>query len=356
MSPRADRPITVTRKVHRRRRRARAVMAITVVGAVVAATGYGAWQFIEENEYLLDERCQVTVGETEHQLTPAQTYSAAHLAAGAADRDMPVQAAIDALAISLQETELENRADPEDAPAEEADAAEDTEGDGQEGGEDAAPEAPAPILFAAGGAQWDAVDASNPTPRTADEFYQELSNSSRGEGTSETEWSAELGLDEAAEALSRPHNSSFYPQHGELARAFARPLTGMQPLGMTCQLSQIDVPGPDAEGLSSDLQATLPNLLGEEAIAVEGSGENSTMTVSIADVDPEAGVHDPVNEDSAKRGDPLWLVAQWAVAAAETYGVQSVHAGTHEWQRDTGRWERVEEVSDDAVEIGFSRE
>ncbi|WP_218220463.1 hypothetical protein [Nesterenkonia sp. Act20] len=354
MSPRADPPIAVTRKAHRRRRRARAVMAITVVAAVVAATGYGAWQFIEENEYLLDERCQVTVGETEHRLTPAQTYSAAHLAAGAADRDMPVQAAIDALAISLQETDLENRADPEEAGAENGGGAEDA--GAEESGENEAAEAPAPILFAAGGAQWDAVDASNPTPRTADEFYQELSNSSRGEGASEAQWSAELGLDEAAEALSRPHNSSFYPQHGELARAFARPLTGMQPLGMTCQLSQIDVPGPDAEGLSQELQATLPNLLGEEAIAVEGSGENSSMSVSIADVGPDAGVHDPVDGDSAERGDPLWLVAQWAVAAAETYGVQSVHAGTHEWQRDTGRWERVDKVSDDAVEIGFSRE
>lgn len=349
MSPRADRPITVTRKVHRRRRRTRAVMAITVVAAVVAATGYGAWQFIEENEYLLDERCQVTVGETEHRLTPAQTYSAAHLAAGAADRNMPVQAAIDALAMSLQETELENRADPEEAADENAEGAEDN-------GEEEAAEVPAPILFAAGGAQWDAVDASNPTPRTADEFYQELSNSSRGDGASETEWSAELDLDEAAEALSRPHNSSFYPQHEELARAFARPLTGMQPLGMTCQLSQIDVPGPDAEGLGEELQSTLPNLLGEEAIAVEGSGENGSLSVSVAEVDPEAGVHDPVNGDSAERGDPLWLVAQWAVAAAETYGVQSVHAGTHEWQRDTGRWERVDEASDDAVEIGFSRD
>ncbi|MGJ9424800.1 hypothetical protein ACHABX_03015 [Nesterenkonia halotolerans] len=349
MSPRADRPITVTRKVHRRRRRARAVMAITVVAAVVAATGYGAWQFIEENEYLLDERCQVTVGETEHRLTPAQTYSAAHLAAGAADRNMPVQAAIDALAMSLQETELENRADPEETADENAEGAE-------EASEEEAAEVPAPILFAAGGAQWDAVDASNPTPRTADEFYQELSNSSRGDGTSETEWSAELDLDEAAEALSRPHNSSFYPQHEELARAFARPLTGMQPLGMTCQLSQIDVPGPDAEGLSEELRSTLPNLLGEESIAVEGSGENGSLSVSVAEVDPEAGVHDPVNEDSAERGDALWLVAQWAVAVAETYGVQSVHAGTHEWQRDTGRWERVDEASDDSVEIGFSRD
>ncbi|GAA1137040.1 hypothetical protein [Nesterenkonia lutea] len=352
MSPRADRPITVTRKVHRRRRRARALMAITVVAAVVAATGYGAWQFIEENEYLLDERCQVTLGETEHRLTPAQTYSAAHLAAGAADRDMPVQAATHALAISLQEAQLEDHADPEDAEPAETDSSEAEES--AEAEEDQAPVEP--VLFAGGGAQWDAVEASSTVPRTSADFYQELSDSSRGEGEAELEWSPELGLDEAAEALSRPHNPTFYPQHGELARAFARPLTGMQPLVMTCQLSQIDVPGPDPQGLAEELGATLPNLLGEDAVAVEGSGESGTVTVGIEDVDAEAGVHDPVTEASSEdRTDPLWLVAHWAVAAAETYGVQSVHAGTHEWQRDSGRWERVEEASDEAVEISFSR-
>lgn len=356
MSPRADRPITVTRSVYRRRRRVKAIAAISVVAVAVGATGYGAWQFIEENEYLLDERCEVTVNEAEHRLTPAQTYSAAQLATGAADRDMPIQAAIDALAMSLQETGLENRADPEEVAEAEA-AAEEAAAEGESADEEL--EAIAPVLFASGGPQWDAVDASNTTPTTRDDFYDRLVESSNGEGESDVEWSPELGLDEASTALGRPHNATFYPQHEELARAFARPLTGVAPLGMTCHLSQIDVPGPDAEGLTEELNASLPRMLGEDAVTVSGSGESAAVSVAVGDVDPEAGVHDPVNgdgSDASEGTDPLWLVAQWAVASAETYGVQSVHAGTHEWSRDTGVWKRVDEVSDEAVEIGFSRD
>lgn len=351
MSPRADRPITVTRTVYRRRRRVKAVAAITVVAAAVGATGYGAWQFIEENEYLLDKRCSVTVGEVEHRLTPGQTYSAAHLAAAAAERQLPVQAATDAIAISLQETDLENRAGPTAQPAEEDAEAE--EGDSEQS-------SPAPVLFADGGPQWDAVSATSSTPRTAENFYARLVESRDGEGEGELGWSPELGMEESAEALGRPQNPTFYPQHEELARAFARPLTGVQPMVMTCQLSQIDVPGPDPEGLRGELEGSLSGMLGAEAVAVEGTGESAIVRVSVSDVEDDAGATEASSEDDSEdaateRSEPEWLLAQWAVAAAETYGVQSVHAGAYQWHRDSGRWERVESVSEDAVVIGFSR-
>ncbi|MBO0595670.1 hypothetical protein I2485_07630 [Nesterenkonia sp. E16_7] len=355
MSRRADRPITVTRTVHRRRRRVKAVAAIAVVAAAVGATGYGAWQLIEENEYLLDERCSVTVGEVEHRLTPAQTYAAAHLAAGAAERELPVQAATDAIAISLQETNLDDRADPVEEETEEVDAEEAEAAEPADSEED--PGAPAPVLFADGGPQWDAVKATSSTPTTAEDFYARLIQSREDGG--EEAWSPELGLEEAAEALGRPQNPTFYPQHEELARAFARPLAGLQPMVMTCQLSQLEVPGPDAEGLRGELQSSLSGMLGEEATEVEGSGDSAVVRVSVSEVAEEAGAteaaeEDATEEDAAERSEPEWLVAQWAVAAAETYGVQSVHAGAYEWHRDSGRWERVETVSED-VEIGFSR-
>ncbi|PRZ15702.1 hypothetical protein [Nesterenkonia sandarakina] len=367
MSPRADRPITVTRTVYRRRRRVKAVVAITVVAAAVGATGYGAWQFIEENEYLLDERCSVTVGEVEHRLTPAQAYSAAHLAAAAAERDLPVQAATDAIAISLQETSLDNRADPVEEDTEDV---EDGSGDAESGedAEAAEDQAPAsPVLFADGGPQWDAVNATSSTPTTAEDFYARLIDSRDGEGEGDLEWSPDLGLEEVAEALGRPQNPTFYPQHEELARAFARPLTGLQPMVMTCQLSQIEVPGPDAEGLQNELERSLSGMLGADAAAVEGTGESAVVRVSVSDVDDEAGAtesgsaedadaaEDDAEAAATEHTEPEWLVAQWAVASAETYGVQSVHAGAYEWHRDSGQWERVETVSDDAVVIGFSR-
>lgn len=364
MSPRADRPITVTRTVYRRRRRVKAVVAITVVAAAVGATGYGAWQFIEENEYLLDERCSVTVGEVEHRLTPAQAYSAAHLAAAAAERDLPVQAATDAIAISLQETSLDDRADPveEDTEAVEAGSEDGEAAESGESGEAADEQAPAsPVLFADGGPQWDAVNATSSTPTTAEDFYARLIDSRDGEGEGDLEWSPDLGLDEAAEALGRPQNPTFYPQHEELARAFARPLTGLQPMVMTCQLSQLEVPGPDAEGLQADLERSLSGMLAAEAATVEGTGESAVVRVSVSDVEDEAGAtesgsaEDDAEAAATEHTEPEWLVAQWAVASAETYGVQSVHAGAYEWHRDSGLWERVETVSDDAVVIGFSR-
>ncbi|MCH8570159.1 hypothetical protein LSI54_02080 [Nesterenkonia sp. AY15] len=356
MSPRADRPITVTRTVHRRRRRVKAVAAITVVAAAVGATGYGAWQLIEENEYLLDERCSVTVGEMEHRLTPAQTYSAAQLAAAAAELELPVQAATDAIAISLQETNLDNRADPVEEDAEEAENGDEAEAADSEQGQ--AP--PSPVLFADGGPQWDAVKATSSTPITAEDFYARLIDSRDGDGEGEGAWSPDLGLEQVAEALGRPQNPTFYPQHEELARAFARPLTGLQPMVMTCQLSQIEVPGPDAEGLRGELQGSLSGMLGAEAAAVEGSGESAVVRISVSAVQDEAGATeddaDGAAEDPAtEHSEPEWLVAQWAVASAETYGVQSVHAGAYEWHRDSGRWERAETVSEDAVVIGFSR-
>ena len=217
MSPRADRPITVTRTVHRRRRRVKAVAAITVVAAAVGATGYGAWQLIEENEYLLDERCSVTVGETEHRLTPSQTYSAAHLAAAAAELELPVQAATDAIAISLQETTLEDRSGPT-VEVDEVDPAADGSGDeaqdsAEENGDQEAQAEPSPVLFADGGPQWDAVRATSSTPTTAEDFYARLTESRDGEGEGELDWSPELGLEEVAEALGRPQNATFYPQH-----------------------------------------------------------------------------------------------------------------------------------------------
>lgn len=360
MSPRADRPITVSRTVYRRRRRVKAVVAITVVAAAVGATGYGAWQFIEENEYLLDERCSVTVGEQEHRLTPAQTYSAAHLAAAAVERGLPVQAATDAITISLQETSLDDRADPAEATDGEATDAEGTqeqaEADAADGEETQEQAAPSPVLFADGGPQWDAVDVTSSTPRTAEDFYARLMDSREGEG--EQSWSPEMEIEEVVEALGRPQNPTFYPQHEELARAFARPLTGLQPMAMTCQLSQLDVPGPDAEGLRDELQESLAGVLGAEAAAVEGSGESAVVRVSLSGVQDEAAeptAQDEGEDAADEHTEPEWLLAQWAVAAAETYGVQSVHAGAHQWHRDSGRWERVETVSDDAVVVGFSR-
>ncbi len=45
----------------RRRRRRRALAALALTGALIAGTAYGAWRYIDENEYLLDEHCEAVV-------------------------------------------------------------------------------------------------------------------------------------------------------------------------------------------------------------------------------------------------------------------------------------------------------
>ncbi len=133
----------------------------------------------------------------------------------------------------------------------------------------------------------------------------------------------ELDLDAAAELLDRPHNPSFYPQHGDLARAFVSPLTGQQPADMSCELSQLEVPEADPEGLAAELASAFPSLLGENAAEVSEDGVVITV--------PEASETDQ---------DLEWMLAHWSLAIARDYGVQSVEAGSHTWDRDSAAWKQ----------------
>ena len=147
---RDDRPVVMTRETARRRRRRRALVALGVGAAVVAGTGYGAWRFIDENEYLLEEACSVSVGGETFTLTPEQSRTAAELSAEAADRGLDSEAAVDAMAISLQENDLTAR-DPAEDPA------------------DSEPE-----YFARGGPQWNSGGEARGAPTTAEEFFSAL--------------------------------------------------------------------------------------------------------------------------------------------------------------------------------------
>ncbi|WP_258933775.1 hypothetical protein [Nesterenkonia pannonica] len=63
MAPRSRPPrdAAATRSMARRRRRRRALAALALTGALIAGTAYGAWRYIDENEYLLDEHCEAVV-------------------------------------------------------------------------------------------------------------------------------------------------------------------------------------------------------------------------------------------------------------------------------------------------------
>lgn len=351
---RQPRRVIATRPMARRRRRRRALVALGITSAVVAGTAYGTWQYIEDREFLLEERCEVTVGEQAMTLSPAQTNSAAALSAAAADRGLPPQAAVHAVAMSLQETELTADESEEDGTTE---------------------------LFARGNPSWSDGPSAEVAETSIAGFYNVLEESwSAGqsdEGSYDSEdeaaqhWDPQMELDEAAEVLQRPHNAQFYPQHLPTARAFAWPLVGQQPVDMTCHISQLEVPGPDPEGVVDDIAATMPNALQipfteppeGEAENSEDDAEEFVAEPILTDIVESSGdgedtvlrVQVPEPDDSA---DYQWMLAHWAIAVAREYGIQTVEAGAYTWDRDAGGWERDDEgsASNTEVIIGFTRD
>lgn len=350
MRPNArHRSVVATRPMVRRRRRRRALVALGITTALVAGTGYGAWQYIEQNEYLLDERCEVALPEQVQRLSPSQAHSAAMISVSAVDRELPPQAAVHAVGISLQESELTVR--------------------------QATNERDSRVLFARGARDWSQGASAQVAEASIDGFYDMLEERWAAEDADAEEeqnedpeqgsaWTPELSLDEAAEALDRPHNPSFYPQHTDRARAFALPLVGQQPVVMSCTLPQLDAPEADPQGLTEELVALMPNALGVSFTeAPEGQDDDEEFEPEpvldgVVDLSGEGPTAEMVIHVPERSGDYdyLWMVAHWAVAAAYDYGVQSVAAGPYEWNRDSGIWERQETVSDDAVVIGFSRD
>lgn len=351
MHARRGGPVVATRRMERRRRRRRALVALGVTSALLIGTAYGTWRYIDENEYLLTERCEVVVGEETMEITPTQAHNAAMISASAVDRGLPPEAAVHAVAISLQESELRVR---------EADDERDSR-----------------VLFARGTPSWSDGPSAQAAENSIEGFFDVLEESWRAGLDAEEEesapeyWSPELGLDEAAEVLQRPHNAQFYPQHAGMARAFAWPLAGQQPMGLNCHLSQLEVPAVDPEGAAAELALLLPDALeipftdpeedadaeegteDEEAaepepqlegiVEISGEGESAEMRISLP--------------AEATDYDPGWLLAQWAVASARDYGIQTVSVGSYTWDRDRARWQPQEEpVADDEVVLGFSRD
>lgn len=349
---RQPRRVIATRPMERRRRRRRALVALGITSALVAGTAYGTWQYIEDREFLLDERCEVTVGEQTMTLSPAQARSAADLAVAAADRGLPPQAAVHAMAMSLQETDLLDRSSGE-------------EGDSAE-------------LFARGNPSWSDGPSAEVAETSISGFFDVLEESWQagqadedaddGEDEAPEHWNPQLELDAAAEVLERPHNAQFYPQHLPTARAFAWPLVGQQPVDMTCHISQLEVSGPDPVGVVDEIVASMPHALEipfteapenddggddeaaefvaepilDDVIESTGEGEDAVLQVQV-----------PEHEDNV---DYQWMLAHWAIAVARDYGIQSVEAGAYTWDRESGRWTREDEVpaSNTEVSIGFS--
>lgn len=359
MTPRRREPLT--RPEARRRRRWRAAAALTVVVLGVGGTAYATWQFIEEQEFLLDERCEVATADGTLQLSPNQAHNAATISAAVIGRELPPEAAVHAVAFSLQESDLSLRATTESAAEAMTGAEESAEDDdvGAEGGPDDAVDDGMPQrqdasledleLFTRGGPSWDAGTAQNPTAITLGEVLTSVEDAWDADipqddaeaALAEDAWTPALTAAEAAEILQRPHDPSFYAEHASQARAFGWPLAGGQPLGMTCHLSQRDVPAGDPEGVLEELDSALPGIVTD----TEGSSLPEPPDSADQPMSLELGV--PERTEST---DYAWLLAQWSVAAAEAYGIQHVDAAGFAWDRESGTWARSESADQEGNE------
>lgn len=352
MTPRRREPLT--RPEARRRRRWRAAAALTVVVLGVGGTAYATWQFIEEQEFLLDERCEVTTADGTLQLSPTQAHNAATISAAAIGRELPPEAAVHVVAFSLQESDLSLRAPAESAAEAMTGAEESADDDG--GGTEDGPDDTAVDderakrqdtsledleLFTRGGPSWDAGTAQNPTAITLGEVLTSVEDAWDADipqddaeaALDEDAWTPTLTAAEAAEVLQRPHDPSFYAEHASQARAFGWPLAGGQPLGMTCHLSQRDVPAGDPEGVLDELDSALPGIVtGTEGSSLPEPPDSADQPMSLELSVPER----------TESTDYAWLLAQWSVAAAEAYGIQHVDAAGFAWDRDSGTWARSE--------------
>src|SRR5690625_8023107 len=97
-----------------------------------------------------------------------------------------------------------------------------------------------------------------------------------------------------------------------MARTFASALTGHSPAALNCRLHATTA--SDMSGLSQRLGADFPH--------VTARSDETAVTVEV----PTA-----TEADNTERA--LWSIGNWAVAGAETCGVQGVEGAGPKWTR-----------------------
>jgi len=248
-------------------------LSVAVVGGGVSA----AYNYLEDEQTLVRERCTAVVGPDEHELAPDQAGNAALIAAVSVRRGMPARAATIGIATAVQESKLRNI----------------------DYGDTAGPDSRG--LFQQRPSQGWGTQAQVLDPLyAANRFYEEL----------DTFDYVTMPITEAAQKVQRSAYPEAYADHEPEGRAYASALTGNSPAALNCVLRKATAAGnpqtvaDSAEAAFGDLGAT-----------VEGRNV-------ILDAD-------------GKRG---WAVAQWAVANAAAHQSTSVgHAGLV-WNRAEDGW------------------
>jgi hypothetical protein len=263
------------------------VLLAGVVGAVVWALG-------GSHPDAASRRCTATVDGTAWELSADQADNAALIALTAVERGLPARAATIGLATALQESRLINI----------------DYGDRDSIG-----------LFQQRPSQgWGTVEQIMDPVYSTGRFY---------DGLERVPGYTELAVTEAAQAVQRSAFPEAYAQHEPRSRAWASALTGWSPAAVHCDLDPAAGAG-DPDVVVARVQRDLG---GTVSTAVDGSADGAGGPVVLLDT---AGLTAASGGDAERSG---WAVAQWAVAAAEALGAESVEVGDARWERGGTGWQ-----------------
>lgn len=225
----------------------------------------------------LAARCTVEIADLGVQsLAPDQADNAALITAIALERGLPARAATIGIATAMQESKMRNI----------------DYGDRDSLG-----------MFQQRPSQGWGTEEQVQDPRYATEAFYDVLSRIEGYG--------DMPVTVAAQAVQRSAFPDAYAQHEDLARAFASALTGHAPAALNCRLREAGE--RDISGFAARLAADFP------AVKFEVSAEEVLIT-------PPSE-----SEDGTRQ---LWALANWSVAVADTFGVESVSTDEMRWTRE----------------------
>jgi hypothetical protein len=268
--------------------------ALTALVLLAGAVSVVVWALGGSRPDAASRRCTATVDGTAWVLAAHPGDNAALIALTAVERGLPARAATIGLATALQESRLINI----------------DYGDRDSIG-----------LFQQRPSQgWGTVEQIMDPVYSTGKFY---------DGLVRVPGYTELEVTEAAQAVQRSAFPEAYAQHEPRSRAWASALTGWSPAAVHCDLDPAAGPG-DPDVVVARAQRDLG---GTVSAAVDGSADGTGGPVVLLDT---AGLTAASGGDADRSG---WAVAQWAVAAAEALGAESVEVGDARWERGGTGWQ-----------------
>lgn len=291
----------------RRRRPLRAVLVLLVVLAAVAGGLY--WLRTDDPA---DEGCAVKTPAGEGTLRISQTANAATIAAVAHSRALPDRAVTISLATAMQESKIVNL----------------TGGDRDSVG-----------LFQQRPSQgWGTVEQIMDPVYATNKFL---------DGLVKVPGYTRLPLTDAAQQVQKSGYPQAYAKHETKATLLASSLTGREPASLNCVVNAFDEAEPVAPASGTPGGATAsaaPAVDRTQALTERVRrefGRTVTATAGVASgikgaekavaLAPEPGASTDAGPDAARQNG--WAVAHWAVAQAQSMGVETVAYDGRIWRK-----------------------